>query len=103
MVKSELVKKLAHRYPYVLHQDLDKIVEVIFFEISTALTRGDSIEIRGFGTYKIVNRKARMGRNPKSTKIIQIPAKKAIKWKMSKILFNRLNNNFTENSISDKY
>ena len=103
MVRSELVKKLAHKYPYVLNKHIDKIVEVIFFEISEALARGDSVEIRGFGTYKIVNRKARIGRNPKSTKIIQVPAKKAIKWKLSKILFNRLNNNFTENNIPDKY
>ena len=53
MVRSELVKKLAHKYPYVLNKDIDKIVEVIFFEISEALARGDSVEIRGFGTYKI--------------------------------------------------
>ncbi len=103
MVRSELVKKLAHKYPYVLHKDISKIIDVIFFEISAALSRGDSVEIRGFGTYKIVNRKARMGRNPKNAKIIQVPAKKAVKWKMSKILFNRLNNDFTENNISDKY
>ena len=42
-----------------------------------------------------------MGRNPKSFKTIQIPQKKAIKWKMSKILYNRLNKDFTENKISN--
>jgi len=47
-----------------------------------------------------VTRRARIGRNPKNSKVIQIPAKKAIKWKMSRILYNRLNNNFTENKIS---
>ena len=75
----------------------------IFIEITEALRRGENIEIRGFGTYKIINRKARIGRNPKNSKTIQIPAKKTIKWKMSKILFNRLNNNFTENKISATY
>jgi nucleoid DNA-binding protein len=45
-------------------------------------------------------RKARIGRNPKNSKVVQIPAKKAIKWKMSKILFKCLNKNFTENKIS---
>ena len=45
-------------------------------------------------------RKARIGRNPKNSKVVQIPEKKAIKWKMSKILFKHLNKNFTENKIS---
>ena len=101
MVRSELVTRLAHQYPNTLRKDIERITDIIFFEITSALAKGKNIEIRGFGTYKIVNRKARMGRNPKSTKIIQIPAKKAIKWKMSKILFRRINKNFTENKISD--
>jgi len=103
MVRSELVTKLAYQYPNILRKDIEKIIEVIFSEITAALRRGDGIEIRGFGSYKIVMRKARIGRNPRNAETIQIPAKKAIKWKMSKILFNRLNKNFTENKISDTY
>ena len=91
MVRSELVKKLANQYPNILRRDIEKIVSIIFDEISEALRRGENIEIRGFGTYKIVERKARQGRNPKNSESIQIPAKKGIKWKMSKTLFNRLN------------
>ena len=91
MVKSELVTKLANQYPNILHRDIEKIVNIIFDEISEALRRGENIEIRGFGTYKVVERKARQGRNPKNSESIQIPAKKAVKWKMSKTLFNRLN------------
>jgi integration host factor subunit beta len=68
-----------------------------------ALYRNEAVEIRGFGRLKTVMRKARIGRNPKNSKVIQIPAKKAIKWKMSKILFGRLNKNFTENKISVNY
>ncbi len=103
MVKSELIKKLCNIHPNLLHRDIEKILEIIFIEITEALRREENIEIRGFGTYKIINRKARIGRNPKNSKTIQIPAKKTIKWKMSKILFNRLNNNFTENKISANY
>jgi len=101
MVRSELVTKLAYQHPNILRKDIEKIIEVIFSEIIIALSKGENIEIRGFGTYKVVTRKARTGRNPKNSEIIQIPAKKAIKWKMSKILFQRLNKNFTENKISD--
>ena len=91
MVRSELLQKMCNLYPNVLRKDIEKIISIVFDEISEALKRGENIEIRGFGTYKIVTRKARQGRNPKSSETIQIPAKKAIKWKMSKTLFNRLN------------
>ena len=103
MVRSELLKKMCDLYPNMTRKDIAKILEIIFFEITEALNRGENIEIRGFGTYKIVSRKARRGRNPKNSETIQIPAKKAVKWKMSKILFNRLNKNFTENKISDNH
>ena len=103
MVKSELLQKICNLHPNVLREDVEKIFKIIFFEFTEALSRGENIEIRGFGTYKIKERKARTGRNPKNSEIIQIPEKKAIKWKMSKIFFYRLNKNFTENKISDNY
>ena len=103
MVRSELLQKICDLNPRLLRKDVKKILDIIFFEISEALCRGENIEIRGFGSYKITKRKARMGRNPKNSEKIQIPEKKAIRWKMSKIFFKRLNKNFTENEISDTY
>jgi len=103
MVRSELLKKICNLHPNILRKDIEKIFKIIFFEITETLCRGENVEIRGFGTYKIVRRKARIGRNPKNSKLVQIPEKKAIRWKMGKIFFNRLNNNFTENKISDTY
>ena len=101
MVRSELLQKLCDSHPNLLRKDIEKIIEIIFFEISEALSRGENIEIRGFGIFKSVLRKARMGRNPKNSELVQIPEKKAIKWKMSKTFFKELNKNFTENKISD--
>ena len=69
MVRSELLKKLCDLYPNILRRDMEKILEVIFSEISKALRGGRNIEIRGFGTYKIAKRKARIGRNPKNSKL----------------------------------
>jgi len=103
MVRSELLQKMCNRHSNVLRKDIEKIFEIVFEEFTKALCRGESVEIRGFGTYKILKRKARIGRNPKNSQIVQIPEKKAIKWKMSKTLFARLNKNFTENKISDTY
>ncbi len=103
MIRSELLQKLCNHHPNLLRRDIKKILEIIFFEISEALCRGENIEIRGFGTYKIIKRKARIGRNPKNSELVKIPEKNAIKWKMSKTFFKRLNKNFTDNKISDTY
>ena len=103
MVRSELLQKLCNHHPNLLRKDIKKILEIIFFEVSEALCRDENIEIRGFGIFKTTVKKARIGRNPKNSASVQIPEKRAIKWKMSKTFFNRLNKNFTENKISDTY
>ena len=103
MVRSELLQKLCNLYPNILRKDIKKILEIIFHELTEALCRGENIEIRGFGIFKITVRKARTGRNPKNSTLVQIPEKKAIKWKMGKTFFDRLNKNFTENKISDTH
>ena len=103
MVRSELLQKMCNLHPNIFRRDLEKILEIIFHEITETLCAGKNIEIRGFGTYKVVHRKARIGRNPKNSEIVQIPEKKAIKWKMSKTMYKRLNKNFTENNIFSNY
>ena len=100
MVKSELVQSLCNMHPNIMRKDIEKIVSILIFEMIESLNRNEAVEIRGFGRFKTVMRKGRIGRNPKNSETVQIPAKKAIKWKMSKILFKRLNKNFTENKIS---
>ena len=103
MVRSELLRKLCNMHPNIFRRDMEKILEIIFSEITEALRKGENIEIRGFGIFKTTTRKARIGRNPKNSESVQIPEKKIIKWKMSKTFFMRLNKNFTENKISDTH
>ena len=100
MVRSELLQKMRNLHPNILSKDMEKIISIILTEINNALNRGQNFEARGFGSFKLTIRKARIGRNPKNSEPVQIPEKKAIKWKMSKILYRRLNKNFTENEIS---
>ena len=100
MVRSELLQKMRNLHPNILSKDMEKIVSIILAEINDALNRGQNFEARGFGSFKLTIKKARIGRNPKNSEPVQIPEKKAIKWKMSKILYRRLNKNFTENEIS---
>tara|TARA_B100001123_G_C15240579_1_gene998935 strand:+ start:176 stop:469 length:294 start_codon:yes stop_codon:yes gene_type:complete len=96
MVKSELVQKLCDMHPGILRKDIEKIVNIIISEITASLNHDQAVEIRGFGRFKTTIRKARMARNPKNAEIIQIPEKKAIRWKMSKKLYNQINNNSTD-------
>ena len=98
-----VVEEVCDIHINIPRKDMEKILDIIFSEMGKALFRGENVEIRGFGTYKIAKRKARTGRNPKNAQLVQIPEKKAIKWKMSKTFFDRLNNNFTGNKISDTY
>jgi integration host factor subunit beta len=98
MVKSKLVQKLCNIHPNILRKDMEKIVEIIFSEITYALCRNETVEIRGFGRFKAVVRKSRIGRNPKNSNAVQIPEKKVMKWKMSKILYKRLNRNLIKDS-----
>ena len=79
---------------------MERIVELIIFEIIEALSRNEAVELRGFGRFKSVIRKARTGKNQKNSMIVQIPEKKVIRWKMSKNLYNLLNDNFNENKTS---
>ena len=103
MVRSELLQKLRNQHPNLLSRDVKKIMKIIFSEIAESFYKNENIEIRGFGTYKIIQRKARIGRNPKNSEMVQIPEKKAIKWKMSKTMYKRLNKNFAESNISSNY
>ena len=105
MIRSEIASELANRHPNILRKDIEKIIDIILFEIFEALNseKFSGVQLRGFGNFSTKIQKAKIGRNPKNSNIIQIPEKKAIKWKMSKTFFNRLNKNFTENKISDTY
>ena len=92
IVKSELLKELKKSYPNFLTRDLDKIIEIILKEIKNALDRDEGVELRGFGTFRTNVQKASIRRNPKTGEKVNVPKKRTIKWKMSKDLFNKLNN-----------
>lgn len=96
MVKSKLIQNLADLYPTMLRKDIIKIVNIIFLEIINSIKKNEPVEIRNFGRFSSLLRKARLARNPKNSETVNIPSKKAIKWKMSKNLFKRLNSNFIE-------
>ncbi len=92
VVKSKIIKKLADNNPNFLKKDLIKLTNIFFEEIKRALKFEKRVELRGFAVWSAKNQKQRMARNPRTGENIQIPKKKNIHFKMSKELFNKINN-----------
>jgi len=92
IVKSELIKELKKSFPNFLNKDLNKIIEIILKEIKDTLRRDEGVELRNFGTFRTNVQKASIRRNPKTGEKVSVPKKRTIKWKMSKDLFKKLNN-----------
>ena len=84
--------KLKKSYPNFLTRDLNKVTEIILREIKETLNRGEGVELRNFGTLRVRVQKASIRRNPKTGEKVNVPKKRTIKWKMSKDLFKKLNN-----------
>ena len=92
IVKSKLIKELKKSYPNFLNKDLDKIIRIILKEIKETLQRDEGVELRNFGIFRTNVQKASIRRNPKTGEKVSVPKKRTIKWKMSKDLFKKLNN-----------
>ena len=75
MTKSDLIAKLADRFPQLVAKDADFAVKMILDALSEALAKGDRIEIRGFGSFSLNYRPPRVGRNPKSGAKVSVPEK----------------------------
>jgi integration host factor subunit beta len=86
MTKSELIARLAKRFPQLVAKDADFAVRIILDEIVAALERGDRIETRGFGSFEIRRKPPRIGRNPRSGEKVQVPAKYVPHFKAGKEL-----------------
>ncbi len=91
MTRSELIKRIAERYPESVHSDVVKLVATFFDEISEALSRGDRIELRGFGAFSVKWREARSGRNPATGAPVEVEGKYQPAFKAGKRLRERLN------------
>ena len=86
MTKSELIARLAERFPQLVAKDADFAVKMILDAMSDALVRGHRIEIRGFGSFSVSHRPPRLGRNPRSGEAVQIPEKRVPHFKPGKAL-----------------
>ena len=97
IVRSQIEKKLADIHPNILRKDINQILEIILSEMAEALCRDEAVEIRSFGRLAAKMQKSRISRNPRTGSKVEVPSKRTIKWKCSKLLLNRLNKYYIRN------
>ena len=93
MIRSELIQKIADEKPHLYQRDVERIVNTIFDEVTSAMSRGDRVELRGFGAFSVKQRDARVGRNPRTGETVSVKEKHVPFFKTGKLLRDRLNGN----------
>ena len=89
MTKSELIESIT-AMTGLTKKDTERVLEALFDRLSNALTAGERVDLRGFGTFEAKETKARTGRNPATGEKIDIPASRRATFRPSKELKNRL-------------
>ena len=90
MIKADLINKLAKDME-ITKQEAEKGVNIFFNTLKEAIKKGEEIELRGFGSFRIRKRGSRSGRNPRTGEPVKVPSKKVIYFKPSKILKQSIN------------
>ena len=91
MTRSELAIKLAEKMPTSSPREVEKIVAVIFEEISHALEKGKRVELRGFGAFSVKKRRERVGIDPRDGRSIQVGSRHVPYFRAGKPLLQNLN------------
>lgn len=102
MTRSQLIKKIYNSFPNLTHEAADVVVRVLLDEMVAALVKGDRIEVRGFGSFKVSHRLARTARNPRNGAKVQVPEKFVPRFRASKELLTRMNLAMQQNTASTK-
>ena len=91
MIRSELVEKIAAENPHLFQRDIERIIGTVFDEIIDAMSNGNRVELRGFGSFSVKQREARRGRNPRTGETVDVEEKHVPFFKTGKLLRDRLN------------
>lgn len=91
MIRSELLQALARENPEMRGEEIERVVEVFFDEISRRLAEGGRVELRGFGAFSTRARDPRKGRNPRTGATVDVPGKRVPYFKPGKEMRVRLN------------
>jgi len=91
MTKSKLINMIADKAQGLTQAQTEIVVDVFFKSIADALSRGEKVEIRGFGNFRLKDRAARKARNPKTGEQVDVAAKRVLHFKMGKDLREMIN------------
>ncbi len=91
MTKSELIELIAVKQQHLVYRDVELAVKTLLEHMSEALSSGERIEIRGFGSFSLHHRPPRIGRNPKTGDPVALPGKHVPHFKPGKQLRQRVN------------
>ena len=91
MTKSELIQRIAQTQSHLVERDVALAVNMMLERMTVCLAGGGRIEIRGFGSFSVRFRRARVGRNPRTGTPVSLPARYAPNFKLGKRLRERLN------------
>lgn len=94
MTKSELIDAIAARAE-LSRPRAEQVVNLVFEAMIDAMLREEGIEIRGFGSFRIRHHEARMGRNPRTSAPVAIPARRGAAFKVGKDLRELVQNSRT--------
>lgn len=86
MTKSELIERLARQQPELTAKDIELAVGTILAQVAEALTHGQRVEIRRFGSFSLHYRAARIGRNPRTGEPVPLAAKHTPHFKPARAL-----------------
>src|SRR2546422_11101956 len=98
MTKADLVEEVS-RVTELTRKDSEVIVDTLFGSVIKALKNGDKLEVRGFGSFRVRQRNARVGRNPKTGEKVEVPAKRVPYFKPSKELKDLINDGAGETPV----
>ena len=91
MIRSELLQALAKDNPELRAEEVEQLVDIFFDEITTRLSEGGRVELRGFGAFSTRQRDARKGRNPRTGAAVDVPSKRVPYFKPGKEMRRVLN------------
>ncbi len=99
MTKSELIEILARKQSHLAYKDVELSVKTLLEHMSNALSSGERIEIRGFGSFSLHYRPPRTGRNPKTGDAVELPGKYVPHFKPGKELRERVNESLNNSTL----
>lgn len=87
--KLDLIQRIAEAHDLPMPVAA-KIVEAFLDTFTEALAREGRLELRDFGTFRVRERKARMGRNPKTGALVELPPRRRVAFKMGRVMKQRI-------------